>query len=270
MALSHPMQTTATGSSTVSASRLSSLSTSTLSSILELTRAHQLSLPCDRLRQQVSKNLQAVRLGLEVLQQEQTTTNEDDDDDDTKLNALTTLKALQQQYDRLCDLSQPLGVEVVRRQQPEATLVDTRDESSDDQDLLSQNDTRHTTVHINDSTTRRELDRLDQDEHELDKANEQVMQMQQRIMEDQDDTLNSLSSAIQRQHDLSLHISSELELQSTLLDDTDQAIERTDSNLRRASNRLNQFTKKAKSTGSTGLIVTLVVLLIILILLFRL
>lgn len=88
-------------------------------------------------------------------------------------------------------------------------------------------------------------------------------------MTDQDQTLDSLSSAIARQHQLSLHISSELEAQEGLLDDTDAALDRTDANLRRASNNLSRFTQKAKSTGSTGLIVLLVVILVILITVFR-
>jgi len=86
---------------------------------------------------------------------------------------------------------------------------------------------------------------------------------------DQDETLDSLSSAIARQHSLSINIASELEAQSALLDETDEAMERTDSSLRRASGRLNQFTRKAKDTGSTGLIVLLVVVLVFLIVLFK-
>lgn len=85
----------------------------------------------------------------------------------------------------------------------------------------------------------------------------------------QDDTLDSLSSAIARQHQLSLHISSELELHEGLLDETDTALDRTESSLRRAGGRLNRISRKAKDTGSTGLIVLLVVVLVILIALFK-
>jgi syntaxin 8 len=86
---------------------------------------------------------------------------------------------------------------------------------------------------------------------------------------DQDDTLDSLSTAIARQHSLSLNIASELEMQSSLLDDTDSALDRTETSLRRAGGRLNQYSRKAKETGSTGLIVLLVIVLIILIVLFK-
>jgi len=66
-----------------------------------------------------------------------------------------------------------------------------------------------------------------------------------------------------------LRVAEELELHSSLLDDTDEALDRTESNLRRASGRLDQFTQRAKATGSTGLIVALIVLLVILILIFK-
>lgn len=43
---------------------------------------------------------------------------------------------------------------------------------------------------------------------------------------EQDDTLDALSAAIQRQRDLSLTISSELELHEGLLEETDAALDR--------------------------------------------
>ena len=86
---------------------------------------------------------------------------------------------------------------------------------------------------------------------------------------DQDEQLDSLSSAISRQHALSLRVAEELELHSNLLDDTEAAVDRTDANLRRASGRLDQFAQKAKNTGSTGLIVALIVILVILIIVFK-
>jgi hypothetical protein len=140
-----------------------------------------------------------------------------------------------------------------------------------------------------------DLDQLEEDEDEMRRANSEVLQMQRRMLDgespsnlspvlslltltlrhppsppaDQDETLDSLSSAIARQHSLSINIASELEAQSALLDETDEAMDRTDNSLRRASGRLNQFTRKAKDTGSTGLIVLLVVVLVFLIVLFK-
>lgn len=133
----------------------------------------------------------------------------------------------------------------------------------------------------------RDIEQMEEDEEEMRRANSEVMQMQRQMMDgtlvacvpsnpkltrlssDQDDTLNSLSSAIARQHQLSLHISSELEMQEGLLEDTDAAIDRTTSNLRRAGGRLTSFSRRAKDTGSTGLIGLLIVVLLILIVLFK-
>lgn len=136
---------------------------------------------------------------------------------------------------------------------------------------------------------------MEEDEEEMERANQEVLQMQQRMLEgqwrrmreccipdarsrtdatlpplaDQDTQLNSLSSAISRQHALSLRVAEELELHSSLLDDTDEALDRTGSNLRRASGRLDEFTRRARNTGSTGLIIALIILLVILIVIFK-
>ena len=79
-----------------------------------------------------------------------------------------------------------------------------------------------------------------------------------------------MASAIQRQHELSMHISTELAEHEELLDETDAAVDRTSGALRRARGRLDDFSKRAKDTGSTGLIVALVVVLLILVIIFKL
>lgn len=89
------------------------------------------------------------------------------------------------------------------------------------------------------------------------------------VPSDQDEQLDSLSSAISRQHALSLRVAEELELHSNLIDDTEAAVDRTDANLRRASGRLDQFARKARNTGSTGLIIALIVVLVVLIVIFK-
>ena len=147
---------------------------------------------------------------------------------------------------------------------------------------------------------------MEEDEESMRRANSEVMQMQQQMMSgelrplsdhnpqakcslfsdricidsplkrhpinqstDQDETLNSLSSAISRQHALSLNISSELELHEDLLEDTDQAIDRTATRLRRAGTSLGTVSRRARDTGSTGLIVLLVVILVVLLVVFK-
>lgn len=84
------------------------------------------------------------------------------------------------------------------------------------------------------------------DEDEMRRANQDVVQMQRRMMDgkclvlvnlhcstfteaeirtDQDDQLDALAKAIARQRDLSLNISSELELHEDLIDETDRALD---------------------------------------------
>lgn len=89
------------------------------------------------------------------------------------------------------------------------------------------------------------------------------------LLVDQDETLDSLSSAISRQHALSLNISSELEMHEDLLSSTDEALDRTATRLQKAGNNLKIVAKKARDTGSTGLIILLVVILVLLITIFK-
>jgi hypothetical protein len=104
--------------------KLSSLSTSTLSSILELTRAHQLNLPATQLTQTIARNLATLNTGIASLHQQ----GEQGEG----------LKGLEAQYDRLVNLVTPLGVEVPPRAQPQGKtgrLVDTGDD--DEEDLVA-------------------------------------------------------------------------------------------------------------------------------------
>lgn len=107
-----------------SAARLSSLSTSTLSQILELTRASQLSLPTTSLSNSISKNLVTIRKGLDALELE-------GDESDEVLDGLSG------QYERLVGLVEPLGVHVEHKAKAKGKtgrLVDTGEEDGQDYD----------------------------------------------------------------------------------------------------------------------------------------
>lgn len=111
-----------------SAARLSSLSTSTLSQILELTRATQLALPSTSLANTISKNLAQLSKGIEALELE-------GEESDEVLNGLSA------QYDRLVGLVEGLGVHVEqgssRSTGKTGRLVDTGDDDEhefDEQD----------------------------------------------------------------------------------------------------------------------------------------
>ena len=94
-------------SAPLSHAKLSSLSTSTLSSILELTRAHQLGLnPSPTLTSRISNNLSTLRTNLLALH------------DDSEVT-----EGLRKQYGRLVDLVQ--GFDGVRAEAlPAAPLID--------------------------------------------------------------------------------------------------------------------------------------------------
>ncbi|GAA5971627.1 hypothetical protein JCM8115_005886 [Rhodotorula mucilaginosa] len=256
-----------------SASRLSHLSTTTLSSVLELTRLHQLDVAAPaHLTQSIQKNLTLLARGITAIEEAGSESQE-------------VVNGLRGQWERIAGLVEPLGVVIEERLRPapgpERTgrLVETDDEEHDDetavdgdegvqlQDVGEAAKVPHISISVHDDP--RDLKQMEEDEEEMERANQEVLQMQQRMLEDQDSQLNSLSSAISRQHALSLRVAEELELHSSLLDDTDEALDRTGSNLRRASGRLDDFTRRARDTGSTGLIIALIILLVILIVIFK-
>ncbi|GAA5926025.1 syntaxin [Sporobolomyces koalae] len=251
------------------ASKLSHLSTTILTAVLELQRSHQLNLPASpALKANLTKNIAQLTRGIDRLEESSGSSE-----------SAEVVHGLKQQEERIIALVQGLGVNVepsqVRNRSKTGKLVDTGDEvdpfeTGDDAVPLADVKPPHTTVHMStDEATNRELDVMEEDEEAMRRANSEVMQMQQRMMEDQDEQLDSLSSAISRQHALSLRVAEELELHSSLLDDTEAAVDRTDANLRRASGRLDHFAQKAKNTGSTGLIIALIIILVVLIIVFK-
>ncbi|GAA5853202.1 hypothetical protein JCM8547_000240 [Rhodosporidiobolus lusitaniae] len=255
-----------------SAARLSSIATATLQSVLELTRIHNLSVPPpSHLPLTVKKNLTDLARGINAL-------------DEEGGEAAEVMQGLKAQWERLRGLVEPLGITVDEELRGEkgkgktGRLVETDDEreedGGDEEDGLALGPVPprppHVSISMHGEETSYDLAQMEEDEESMRRANSEVLQMQQRMMEDQDHQLDSLSSAISRQHALSLRVAEELELHSSLLDDTDEALDRTENNLRRASGRLDDFTRRARDTGSTGLIVGLIILLVILIVVFKL
>ncbi|GAA5826811.1 hypothetical protein JCM5353_005403 [Sporobolomyces roseus] len=253
------------------ASKLSHLSTTILTSVLELQRLHQLSLPASAsLTSNITRNISQLVKGIDQLEEAGSENRE-------------VLVGLQQQEERIIGLVEGLGVKVetsVRRGKGKGKtgrLVDTGDEEAEvdpfslgDDDVPLENVKPHVSIPMTSNPqTNQDLNTMEEDEEAMKRANSEVMQMQQRMMEDQDEQLDSLSSAISRQHALSLRVAEELELHSNLIDDTEAAVDRTDANLRRASGRLDQFARKARNTGSTGLIIALIVVLVVLIVVFK-
>lgn len=103
------------------AARLSSLSTTTLSQILELTRSIQLSTPSPSLPGAITKNLSQLSKGIASL-------------DESGFESDEVVEGLKAQYERLVGLVEGLGVTVegsnVKGKGKTGRLVDTGDEGA--------------------------------------------------------------------------------------------------------------------------------------------
>lgn len=268
-----------------SPARLSSLSTSLLTSLVELSRLQSLDLaPPPAAKASVLKNLTSLRSGIVALQREGTADGE-------------IMDGLKKQYGRLMGLVIGMGME------EEVKGMGLDEEEEEDQDMTPRpkdpptgnllgdegGETprpRESWDHAGLEDGRPQLpkrDELREDEEDIRRQNHDVQVMQRVMMEgpspphltasagrcrqvgrtDQDRTLDDLSLAISRQRDLSLHISSELETQEALLEGLDEDLDHTDSRLRRAGNKLERFAKKSRENGATCTIIGLIVVLLV-------
>ncbi|RIB02709.1 hypothetical protein C2G38_2255433 [Gigaspora rosea] len=98
-----------------------------------------------------------------------------------------------------------------------------------------------------------------------DRDNYEVLQLQQRLLSEQDRDLDRLSDAVGRQRELGLLIGEELSSQIQLLEETEDMIDHTDRSLDRAKRNLSKLTKKVKNNGHLCIIFSLLLTLIVLI-----
>ncbi|KAJ7905026.1 syntaxin-like protein [Mycena leptocephala] len=96
-----------------------------------------------------------------------------------------------------------------------------------------------------------------------------MLQTQQQMMAQQDSQLDLLSHSINRQRDISLQINDELDVHTGLLEELDTDFNRTETLLSGARRRLDRVAKGAKNNGSTVTIGALILLLLILIIVFK-
>jgi len=96
-----------------------------------------------------------------------------------------------------------------------------------------------------------------------------MLQTQKQMIDEQDTQLSHLSSSLNRQHHLSLAINSELEEHHGLLEELDTELEGTRSRLGGARRRLDRVAKGVKGNGSTVTIALLILVLLILIIVFK-
>ncbi|KXN85651.1 Syntaxin-52 [Leucoagaricus sp. SymC.cos] len=96
-----------------------------------------------------------------------------------------------------------------------------------------------------------------------------IMLQQRMMMNEQDDHLDRLSQSISRQHHISLQINDELDVHSGLLEELDTDIDRTHSRLSSARRRLDRVAQGAKENSSAVAIGVIIFILLILIIIFK-
>ncbi|KAI9301790.1 hypothetical protein BJ944DRAFT_270955 [Cunninghamella echinulata] len=99
--------------------------------------------------------------------------------------------------------------------------------------------------------------------------NEQILQLQQRIIDDQDTNLDHLSIAIGRQRELGLLIGDELDNHMELIDETEMLANRTDERLRKAKKKLDYVGRRVKDNKSVCIVIALIFVFFVLVALFR-
>ncbi|KAI0646272.1 hypothetical protein C8Q79DRAFT_1009923 [Trametes meyenii] len=107
------------------------------------------------------------------------------------------------------------------------------------------------------------------DDPEAGYSSEEMLLQQRQVMDTQDVHLDELSRSITRQRDISLQINDELDVHTGLLEGLDHDLDRTDSRLTQARRKLDKVAKGVKGNGSTVMIALLILVLLILIIVFK-
>ncbi|KZT03611.1 uncharacterized protein LAESUDRAFT_659143 [Laetiporus sulphureus 93-53] len=240
-----------------SLARLTSLSTQTLSLLLERQRLQTLSNPnASSLHvPQIARNMQQLHVG--VLQLEQ---------NDGRSEAVNLLRS---QYERMRDM---LGSDAdvanvpkfVARESPQTSAEASVSSSSLPSPPVS---AAPLPVPIKDDEPA--YVPYTDDPEAAYPSHEEMLQAQRQMMDEQDVHLDRLSQSVNRQRDISLHINDELEVHTGLLEDLDIEMDRTGGRLSGARRRLDRVARGAKENGSTVMIALLILVLLILIIIFK-
>ncbi|KAJ3013236.1 hypothetical protein HKX48_005865 [Thoreauomyces humboldtii] len=115
-----------------------------------------------------------------------------------------------------------------------------------------------------------ETTRFSEPEHDSDGDDDGAggsLQLQQRIMDDQDTQLDELAATIGRQKHIGLMINEELDLHVELLEDTEGRVDATHRRLEGAGRRLSQVLDAAAhtSTGNTFVAILILVLIVVIV-----
>ncbi|KAL1924891.1 uncharacterized protein VTP21DRAFT_4545 [Calcarisporiella thermophila] len=219
------------------AAKLSVLAESTLVTVMERNRCRSMNIPFDSHDETISRNTKQLREGIHTLEAQLSEAESSGGNAKDLEEMETTLINLTQQVEKV-----------------EALAQDRNDATARELLLGKPPKSTKRTVHFADQVV--EPDDLESG---------QLLQLQQRIMEDQDENLEHLSSAVGRQRELGLLIGDELDTHMELLDDVDSAVDGTDSRLKRAKRRLAEVGKQASKNWGCYTIAILSLILFLLI-----
>ncbi|KAF9389042.1 hypothetical protein CPB97_012093 [Podila verticillata] len=220
-------------------SKLSLVADSTLVTVFERNRCRANGLSSTSQDKTIEKNLPRLREGIQQLEAELS---------EAEQRGTAPSKELASREDTLIKLQSQL-------EKLEALLQDKDDMNARNVLLgLNQGSANH---------SRSKVVRFSEHEVEVDNLdNSQMLQLHQRIMDDQDTNLDRLSEALGRQQDIGLMIGDELDTHLDLLEETDHLVDRTENRLGSAAKRLAKVAKGTKGCGSWTIILILVIILV--------
>ncbi|KAI0746718.1 hypothetical protein C8Q80DRAFT_1053110, partial [Daedaleopsis nitida] len=241
-----------------SLAKLTSLSTQTLSLLLERQRLQTLPSSSTSLHgQQIVKNLQQLRMGIMEFEEKEGVTE--------------ATRLLRTQHERMRGMlgaeANSMGVQKCELPQP----VEMSNNAASSSRSPSPPPT--TSAAPPPRTSSGEPHSYDYapytDDPEAGYSSGEMLMQQREIMDVQDVHLDELSRSITRQRDLSLQINDELDVHTGLLEGLDHDLDRTDTRLTHARRRLDRVARGAKENGSTVMIALLILVLLILIIVFK-
>ncbi|KAG0033665.1 hypothetical protein BGZ82_006019 [Podila clonocystis] len=220
-------------------SKLSLVADSTLVTVFERNRCRANGLSSTSQDKTIEKNLPRLREGIQQLEAELS---------EAEQQSTVPSKELASREDTLIKLQGQL-------EKLEALLQDKDDMNARNVLLgLNQGSAKH---------SRSKVVRFSEHEVEVDNLdNSQMLQLHQRIMDDQDSNLDRLSDALGRQQEIGLMIGDELDTHLDLLEETDHLVDRTENRLSSAAKRLAKVAKGTKGCGSWTIILVLVIILV--------
>ncbi|KAK4222054.1 hypothetical protein QBC38DRAFT_490762 [Podospora fimiseda] len=252
-------------------------------SLLERQRAKQLNLSSDSQDGQISRSLDQFQEGLDVLEKEVKRLEESDDQTkaSTLSSTLTTLRKQQSdllsQFNTSSSSSSTLPPSLTKPNDP-SLLPDFAHAQSKPKTVRFQSPTTSNDPDL--EAARSNLfnqpytDNPEDDDDTAGYANEasnlnnqQIHAYHQRILSEQDEQLDTLSSSISRQRELSLAIGDELDEHVLMLDESERAADQQASALQRARRQVGRIARNQDSGENTRHMVIIVVLILILVLL---